>query len=62
MKEPPFCPNASYHDKWINAICPECAHEVDEYGNTESDPMIFCRKGDCGCDGPACPMGGIIRD
>lgn len=47
------------HLELAGGICPLCLYVIDEYGNTEDD-FRYCAKGNCGCDGPGCPMGGEI--
>ena len=55
------CEDAMYHDEWANETCPTCGEAVNEHGNTESDPIVFCQFPDCGCIRVGCPMGGIVR-
>lgn len=47
----PHCRDADVHCDWANEKCPTCGFDVDEYGNTEADPIMFCAFPNCGCDG-----------
>lgn len=38
------------HLNFTGAVCPDCGHEVDDYGNTEAQ-FDNCCFPDCGCDG-----------
>ena len=39
------------HLDFVGIICPDCNLEVNEYGNTEGQPIDYCQFPDCGCDG-----------
>jgi hypothetical protein len=39
------------HLNFTNEVCPDCSLKVDNYGNTEGQPLDYCSFPDCGCDG-----------
>ena len=39
------------HLNFMGETCPDCGLEVNEYGNTEAQPIDYCQFPHCGCDG-----------